>query len=42
MKNKTKIVSVVLFISSCTMLISCQKQKAEWKGTIEQKDGVTI
>ena len=24
------------------MLISCEKQKAEWKGTIEEMDGVTI
>ena len=24
------------------MLVSCQKQKAEWKGTIEEVDGVTV
>jgi len=24
------------------MLISCQKQKAEWRGTIEEENGVTV
>ena len=42
MKNKTKIISIILFLSALTMLISCQKQKSEWKGTIEEEDGVTI
>ncbi len=42
MKNKTKVISIVLFISALIMLISCQKQKAEWKGTIEEFNGVTI
>ena len=42
MRNKIKIISVVLFISTCVLLASCQKQKAEWKGTIEEVDGVTV
>jgi hypothetical protein len=42
MKNKNKIISIVLFLSIFMMLISCQKQKAEWKGTIEEVDGVTV
>ena len=42
MKSKTKIVSVALFLSVIILLISCQKQKTEWQGTIEEIDGVTI
>ena len=42
MKNKTKSVSIILFFSALMMLVSCQQQKAEWKGTIEEVDGVTI
>jgi hypothetical protein len=42
MKNKTKVVSIVLFLSALMILVSCQKQKAEWKGTIEEVDGITI
>jgi hypothetical protein len=42
MKNKTKVISIVLFISALMMLVSCQKQKAEWKGTIEEENGVTV
>ncbi len=42
MKTKTKVISIVLSISALMMLVSCQQQKAEWKGTIEEVDGVTI
>jgi len=42
MKNKAMIVSIIIFLSAFIMLISCQKQKAEWKGTIEEINGVTI
>jgi len=42
MNNKTKIFSIILFISALMILVSCQKQKAEWKGTIEEMDGATI
>jgi len=40
MKNNIKIISIVLFLLIFIMLISCQKQKSEWKGTIEEVDGV--
>ncbi len=42
MKNKTKVISIVLSISALTILVSCHRQKAEWKGTIEEVDGVTV
>lgn len=42
MKNKTYLVSIVLIISAFILLASCQNQKAEWKGTIEEVDGVKI
>ena len=42
MKNKIKVVSIVLFLSVFMMLTSCRVQKAEWKGTIEEVDGVTV
>jgi len=42
MKNKAKVISIVLFLSVLIILISCEKQKAEWKGTIEEVDGVTV
>ena len=42
MKNKTKFISIVLFLPVVTILVSCQQQKAEWKGTIEEVDGVTV
>jgi hypothetical protein len=41
-KNKTKVISIVLSFSVFFMFISCQKQKAAWKGTIENVDGVKI
>jgi len=42
MKNKTKVVSIVLFLSIVIMFVSCKKQQTRWKGTIEEVDGVTI
>jgi hypothetical protein len=42
MRNKTKAISIVLSFSVFFIFISCRKQKAEWKGTIEEVDGVTI
>jgi hypothetical protein len=42
MKGNIKLISIVLFISVFAFLISCKKQKAEWKGTIEEVDGVTV
>jgi hypothetical protein len=42
MKNNIKIISIVLFLSIFIIPISCQKQKSEWKGTIEEVDGVMV
>ena len=42
MKTKPKSVSIILFLSVLIMLVSCGKQKAEWKGTIEEENGVTV
>jgi len=42
MKNKTKVISVVLFLSVVIIFVSCGNQKAEWKGTIEEENGVTV
>jgi len=42
MKSKTKVISIVLFLSVFIMLISCQKQNSEWKGKIEEEDGVIV
>jgi hypothetical protein len=42
MKGKIKVVLIVSFISLFTIITSCGKQKAEWKGTIEEKNGVTV
>lgn len=42
MKNKTKVISIILFLSVFVMLVSCQKQRTDWKGTIEEENGVTV
>ena len=42
MKNKNKVVLIVLFLSVSIMLASFGEQKAEWKGTIEKVNGVTV
>ncbi len=42
MKRKTKVISFVFCLSVYLMLISCQKQKAEWKGQIKTEDGITV
>lgn len=42
MRSKTKVISIVLSFSVFFVFVSCQKQKAEWKGTIKEVDGVTI
>ena len=39
---RTKITSIILFFSAFTMLVSCQKQMTEWKGSIEEVDGVIV
>lgn len=42
MKSKTKVISIVLFLSAFIMLVSFGEQKAEWKGTIKEENGVTV
>jgi len=42
MKNKTKVASIILFISAFILLISFGEQKAEWKGKIEVENGVNV
>lgn len=42
MKTKTYVISTLLFLLVFFMSVSCGKQKAEWKGTIEEVDGVTL
>lgn len=39
---KSKIVLIGLFLSILLAYVSCSTQKAEWKGTIEKEDGVTV
>ena len=41
MKRKTKVISIVFCFSVFLMLISCQKQKAEWKGQMRMEKGIT-
>jgi len=42
MKIKIAFITVVLFIAASMLLVSCGQQKAKWKGTIEEQDGVII
>lgn len=42
MKNKTKIVSIVLFFLIFITLVSCKKQETDWKGKTEIVDGVKV
>ncbi len=42
MRNKPNIIPIVLFLSVIMLLVSCQKQKTEWKGTIEEVDGIKV
>ena len=42
MNSKTKIVSIVLFLSVFIMLVSFGEQKAEWKGKIEKENGIKV
>jgi hypothetical protein len=42
MRHKNKLISIVFFLSVIIILVSCQKQKAEWKGTIDEENGVTV
>ncbi len=42
MNKKIKVISIILSISALITLVSCKQQKAEWKGTIAEEDGVTV
>ena len=42
MKNKTRIISVTSFLLVSILIMSYGEQKAEWKGKIENEDGVII
>jgi len=41
-KTKNTFFIVVFFIAASMLLVSCRQQKAKWKGTIEEQDGVII
>jgi len=42
MKNTTKIISIIIFLSASLILVSSGGQKAEWKGKIDEENGVTV
>ncbi len=42
MKNKTNVISIILFLSSFIILASNGQQKAKWSGMMEEVDGVMI
>ena len=42
MKNKIGTVSIVLLFTIIAIFISCKQQKSEWKGTIEEVNGVLV
>jgi len=42
MINKIKAALIILFVPAIILLGSCQKQKAEWKVTIEEENGVKV
>jgi hypothetical protein len=42
MKSKIATFFIALFLSASLMLVSCGKQKTEWKGTIEEENGVIV
>jgi len=42
MKTKIAFITLVFFIAASMLLVSCGQQKAKWKGTIEEQDGVII
>jgi len=39
---RAKTILTILLISALTVSSSCSQQKTEWKGTIEERDGVVI
>ncbi len=41
-KSTSKVISIVILFSAFILLVSCNQQKAEWKGSVEEEDGVTV
>lgn len=37
-----KQIYIILFITGSFLLVSCNQPKTEWKGTIDEKDGVIV
>ena len=42
MKNKFKVLSIVLFLTALMIVVSFGSQKTEWKGKIKTEDGVKV
>ncbi|MGB2843608.1 MAG: hypothetical protein WBC02_01995 [Candidatus Aminicenantaceae bacterium] len=42
MKIKIKFVLAVFLLFSFIILVFCNKQKTEWKGTIEEENGIMV
>jgi len=42
MNNKTKLISIVLFLSAFIMLASFDGQEAKWKGKIDIENGIKV
>lgn len=42
MENKTKIFSIAILLCALIVLVCCSQQKTEWKGTVEQENGITV
>lgn len=42
MKTRIMFITVVLFFAASILLVSYAQQKAKWKGTMEEQDGVTV
>ena len=42
MENKHTVVSITFLFTVFIMFVSCEKHKTEWKGTIEEVNGITV
>lgn len=42
MNTRRSVVSIILFFSAFIMIVSCEKQRPEWKGKIETVDGISV
>jgi hypothetical protein len=42
MEKRIRVISIALFLSLFIILVSCGNQKTEWKGTVEEENGVTV